>query len=36
MKIEHCTTCNGKGWLYVETPIGAEKITCDDCGGKEH
>lgn len=34
MAVEDCITCNGKGWVSVDTPFGGEKITCDDCGGR--
>ena len=36
MSVEVCGTCNGKGWVYVDTPFGGEKVTCDDCGGKSN
>ena len=34
MGVENCGTCNGKGWIHVDTPFGGERVTCDDCGGK--
>lgn len=34
MYVQDCETCDGTGYVYVNTIIGGEKVSCDDCGGR--